>query len=229
MSEILKLRSHGPAAKIVRAQTVLPEFGAAARHRQQPPAASKTASTVPSPESAHVSTVEAVRRDEYQRGLIEGRRQAEVSLKASHEESLETERRRVDDLLKGMTDQLTNLSALSEQAVIKFAFGVAERIIRKEVVIDRQMVVDQIKDGIRRVVGVANVKVRIHPSDLAFVREQKNVIQASGDAIREIVVEGDENLEPGDCIIESEMGNIDARISTQLKQIENVLFEGKIG
>jgi flagellar biosynthesis/type III secretory pathway protein FliH len=81
---------------------------------------------------------------------------------------------------------------------------------------------------VRRVLGVERITIRVHPHDLAAVREQKSAIQANGDSIREIVVEADEGLEPGDSVLESDMGNIDARIATQLKQIENMLFEGRV-
>ena len=111
---------------------------------------------------------------------------------------------------------------------MKFSFGIAERIIRKEVSLDRSIVLAQIRESVRRVLGVERLTIRVHPEDLKTVREQKSVIQANGDSIREIVVEPDEGLEPGDCVLESDLGNIDARVATQLKQIENVLFESKV-
>ena len=141
---------------------------------------------------------------------------------------LQAEHQRIEKFLTGAAEQWSGLYAASEEATVRFAFGVAERIIRKELSQDPSIVVEQIKEGIRRVLGVESVKIRVHPEDLPLVREQKGAIQSSGDALREIVVEGDESLEQGDCIIESDMGNIDARISTQLKQIENVLFESKV-
>jgi flagellar assembly protein FliH len=168
-------------------------------------------------------------RREHWRGLMEGQRQAEELLRVEYEAKLDAERRRVDQLVARVGEEFAGLYCSSEQAVLKFGFGIAERIIRKEVSLDRQMVLEQIKEGVRRVMGVETIKIRVHPGDLALVRGQKSVIQANGDSIREIVVEPDEGLEPGDCILESEMGNIDARVATQLKQIENVLFESKVG
>jgi flagellar biosynthesis/type III secretory pathway protein FliH len=174
------------------------------------------------------ATSESVRREEFRRGIQEGKRLTEAALKAEYEERLEQERHRVDNVLAAFTEQLSSIQGAAEQAVIKFAFGIAEKIIRKEITEDRQIVVEQIKEGVRRVVGVENVRVRIHPEDLPLVRDQRPVIQGSGDAIREIVLDGDDSLERGDCIIESDMGNIDARVATQLRQIEMVLFEGRL-
>ena len=165
---------------------------------------------------------------EYQRGFAAGRRQAEDSYRTEAAEQLESERQRITQLVSASSQQLTDLFRLAEEATVKFAFGIAERVIRREVSLDRSIVVGQIKEAVRRVLGVETVKIRVHAQDLPLVKEQKSSIQAGGDAIREIIVEEDESLERGDCIIESEMGNIDARIATQLKQVENVLFESTI-
>ncbi len=166
--------------------------------------------------------------DEYQRGFADGFHQSEATHRREIETSIAKEALRVDDFLNKASEQLSILYGSSEQAVLRFALGVAERIIRREVNTDRNILLHHIRDGVQRILGVERVKIRVHPSDLPAVRNQRSEIQANGDAIREIVVEADEQLLPGDCILESDMGNVDARISTQLKQIENALFDSKV-
>jgi flagellar assembly protein FliH len=68
------------------------------------------------------------------------------------------------------------------------------------------------------------VKLRINPMDEELVREQRSALLVGSDFIREVMIEADENVERGGCVIESSAGNVDARISTQLKQIETVFL-----
>jgi flagellar biosynthesis/type III secretory pathway protein FliH len=56
------------------------------------------------------------------------------------------------------------------------------------------------------------------------LRDRRNDLLASGEGVREIMIETDDTVERGGCIIESASGNIDARIATQLAQIETALF-----
>jgi len=227
LSDILKLRSKQPRLKIARAVSALPDIRSMPPHVEAAPGNGDAAlrqETTAAPEGS----MEALLQREYQRGMVDGHRRAEDTMRSEMAGRLQAERDKIDQLLTSTAEQLSGLYRSSEEAIVKFAFGIAERVIRKEVSIDRTMVLGQINDGLRRVLGVESVKVHVHPSDLQLVRDQKTVMKASGDSIREMIVEGDESLEPGDCIIESDMGNIDARISTQLKQIENVLFESKI-
>ena len=165
---------------------------------------------------------------EYNKGLADGRGSMASQLESDYASRLLEERSRIDAIVNDIREQFSALYGSMEGAVVKFAFGVAERIIRREVSLDRSIVLGQINESVRRVLGVERLTIRVHPDDLTAVREQKGVIQANGDSIREIIVESDEGLEPGDCVLESDMGNIDARLSTQLKQIENMLFESKV-
>ena len=178
--------------------------------------------------SPGANDLELIRRAEYLRGVADGERKAAATIRSEQQSELAAEKNRVNALVEEVRDHLSTLYKESEEAVLKFAFGVAEKIIRREVGLDRGIVLGNIKESVRRVLGVERVTIRVHPGDLASVREKKSIIQANGDSIREIVVEADEGLNPGDCVLESEMGNIDARISTQLKQIENMLFESKV-
>ena len=172
--------------------------------------------------------IDALCRAEYSRGFTDGQRAISQKVQADFESSLLAERNKIDATVAALREQLTSLYGTMEGAVVKFAFGVAERIIRREVNLDRTLILGQLRESVRRVLGVERLTIRVHPDDLTLVRENKSVIQANGDAIREILVEGDDGLEPGDCVLESDMGSIDARVSTQLKQIENVLFESKV-
>ena len=232
MSDIVKLRSSHPQIRFVRAAVELPEIthpfsrpGQSADGRSD---SADVAESAERKEEREKEYLEAIRRAEYLRGLADGRSKIEDILLTDYAAKLLTEHTRIDVTVDEVREQLSVLYRSSEEAIVKFAFGIAERIIRREVSLDRSIVLSQIGESVRRVLGVERITIRVHPQDLAAVREQKSAIQANGDSIREIVVEADEGLEPGDSVLESDMGNIDARIATQLKQIENMLFEGRV-
>jgi flagellar assembly protein FliH len=84
------------------------------------------------------------------------------------------------------------------------------------------------REAIRRIVGVEIITVRVHPEDEALVRSHRSALLSSSDSVREIVIEGDESIERGGCILESATGNVDARIGSQLRQIETALFGAQL-
>ena len=171
--------------------------------------------------------LERLHRNEYERGFRDGKHQTEEQLKREFDSQRSADEQRVNRIVIQATEQIAALYRQSEEAVITFAFGVARRIISHEARLDGEIVMARIKEGVTRILGVEKIKIRVHPDDMATVRGQRDGIQSHSDALREIVVEADDHLERGDCIIESDLGTIDARLSTQLRQIESALFGGE--
>jgi flagellar assembly protein FliH len=162
--------------------------------------------------------------DAYDRGVEEGERRADAEFREALERLRIEEDQRISTLLVGMTDQMKVLQRTVEQDAYRFALAVAERIIKREVTLSDDIVILQIKEAMRRIVGVESIKLRVHPSDEAVVHEHRAAFLSSLGNVRDLVIETDEAMERGGCIIESASGNVDARISTQLRQIESSLF-----
>lgn len=162
--------------------------------------------------------------DEYNRGFEEGKKTAEETLRTEYEIRLRAERERISAMINGMTAQLAHMYERVEREAFHFSLAVAGRIIDREVKLDDQIVVRQVREAIRRVVGVESIKLRVHPLDEPVVRQERNAVLSSADSVRELIIEADEKVDQGGCIIESASGNVDARRSTQLKQIEAALF-----
>jgi hypothetical protein len=136
------------------------------------------------------------------------------------------ERQRVDQFLASLGEQLDRLERSFEEHVVKCALAIAERILKREIARDQEFVLTQVREALKRVVGVSRIQLRIHPSDEALVHHGRAGLIEASDSLREITIEVDETIEPGGCIIESESGSVDAQLSTQLKQIEEALLAG---
>ena len=132
----------------------------------------------------------------------------------------------LESLMANIRKEFSNLQQKSEEIVVRFSIAVAEQILRREVLLDNTIVLQQIKEGLRRVLGVDHIKIRVNPVDEAMVREQRAAIASGSDSLHDMIIEADEKVERGGCILESDSGNVDVRISTQMKKIETAMFEG---
>jgi len=170
---------------------------------------------------------------EYKRGFDDGCRSVEKRLREEFESHLSDERKKttlkvivqLESLMGNIRKEFFHLQQRSEEIVIRFTLAVAEQILRREVILDNTVVLQQIKEGLRRVLGVDNIKVRVNPVDEAMVREHRAAIASGSDSLRDMLIEPDEKVERGGCILESDSGNVDVRISTQMKKIEAALLE----
>jgi type III secretion protein L len=87
------------------------------------------------------------------------------------------------------------------------------------------------RELIRRVVGNAlsvvrdqkEVTLRVSPKEVETVKKSLNTITADFPAIGFIDVVGDQRLKPGGCILETEIGDVDASVGVQLEAIRRSL------
>lgn len=163
-------------------------------------------------------------REEFERGRVAGLTEAAAAIGERDEAERAAAVHRLDALLQAMAKETASFAADLEREAYRFAVAVAERIVKREITLDESVVMRQMREAIRRIVGVETITVRVHPDDEALVRSHRPALQSSSDSVREILIEGDESVERGGCILESATGNVDARIGSQLRQIETALF-----
>jgi flagellar assembly protein FliH len=228
LSEVVHIRRIPRSrVKLVRVRTshALPES-------QQIPAGEEFSPFYqPSPAEVHepVAVASAVDHGEgltraYTSGLEEGQRLAETEFRETLERLRAEEDTRITGILTSISTQLAALQKTLERDAYLFALAVAERIIKREITLSDDTVILQIKEALQRIVGVDSIKLRVHPSDEGIVRSHRTAFLSALENVRDLIIETDDGIERGGCIIESASGNVDARIATQLRQIESALF-----
>ena len=160
----------------------------------------------------------------YRSGYAAGVAETEQRLTEDFRLKTEEECQRIELLLTAIGEEHAQWKSRAEKNLIRFAVAVAERIIRSEVSAHPEIILRQIRESFRRIVGVDKVRLRVNPSDEPFVRGKRSEIVGESESVRELLIESDEKVEPGGCILESEMGNIDAQLLTQLQNIEDGLL-----
>jgi len=198
----------------------LPRLSAGDDERVRPPSAGSVAEQP----RVHPAADRDILAKEFARGLEMGKEQGREEGRREIQDRMEEAEKRFDGVGVALQDQLKRLSDRLERDAFHFALAVAGKIVKREVSLDDQVIVRQVQEAIRRVVGVESIKLRVNPADEAMARRHRSAFLASADSVREIVIETDEKIEQGGCILESSSGNVDARRSTQLKQIEAALF-----
>lgn len=110
--------------------------------------------------------------------------------------------------------------AEAEPQIIRMVMDIAEKVIGRQ--IEKGAIVDVVKNAISQAAG-RKIVVRIHPSDVPTIREREKDLFAALDQNQSVSVKEDEEIPPGGCIVETEMGTVDARLETQLNAIKKAL------
>ncbi|MBN2058470.1 MAG: hypothetical protein JW782_06725 [Candidatus Saganbacteria bacterium] len=145
----------------------------------------------------------------------EGREEGKGEASARIEEALETLNQAVKERKEMIKD--------SEQEILRLAIKVAEQIIRSEVSLHRDVCLNIVAEAIARVSDREQIIVRVNRDDSEYLKRYKDRLTGMLDGVKSFSIIEDANVEAGGCVIETNLGFIDAKISTKLKSIEEAL------
>ncbi|NQU16926.1 MAG: hypothetical protein HQ564_02575 [Candidatus Saganbacteria bacterium] len=154
----------------------------------------------------------SVRAAAKKQGLEEGREEGRAESQEKIKEALETVNQAVKARKKILKD--------SEAEILRLALKAAEQIIRSEVSLHRDVCLNIVSEAINRVSDREQVIVRVNHEDAEYIKKHKDRLSGIVDGIRSFSILEDNQIEPGGCIIETNLGYIDARISTKIESIE---------
>lgn len=161
-------------------------------------------------EQAHLEA-EKIRSEAREAGHQAGREEAAANL----EEALKTLNDAVKERKKIIKD--------AEGEILRLALKIAEQIIHSEVSLHRDVSLNIVSEAIGRVSDREQIIVKVNRDDAEYLKRYKDRLASMLDGVKSFSIIEDANIEPGGCIIETNLGFIDSRISTKLKSIEEAL------
>jgi flagellar assembly protein FliH len=160
----------------------------------------------------------------YQKGLAEGNRQG---LKDGEQNGFERASRKVEPLITAIQQAVIKLTAIREETyqqieteVVELALAIARKIICREVSTDKETVVCVAKEALAKVDDPGKIKIKMNPADLQFINETKYQLSNLIADVNNVTIEAEESIQSGGCVIETDLGEIDARIEKQLQAVE---------
>lgn len=156
-------------------------------------------------------------QEAYARGRQEGQ--------ALAEQRLESVTQALTQALEESCRLRESLAQTSTRDMLRLVMAVSEQVIRKTVEIDPQVVLGIIESALQASVRADSFRIRVCPEDLELVTQQKPLFLASLSGLKNLSVETDPGITPGGCRVDSELGDVDATIETQLDAIRQALGE----
>lgn len=131
--------------------------------------------------------------------------------------------RQVSDLRGQLSRTLNELQGLKseleskvEREMVELAIEISKKIVQREVTVDREVALTLARVALTRLHSRTTTVIRLHPDDYAHATTNRDKLESDGTV--EFVE--DRSVGPGGCVIQTDMGEVDARISQQFREIE---------
>ncbi len=127
---------------------------------------------------------------------------------------------RLGTIVSTAVDIRDDIIKSSEKLMTDMILMISRKVIKDEIVERREVVINNIKEAIQRVKDRDRIDIRVNFADLDMTTAHKDELIKMMDSLKKVNIYEDNRVDRGGCIIETDVGAIDARISTQLDAVE---------
>ena len=132
---------------------------------------------------------------------------------------------RLHVILDKTLDRRQSILDETEQQIVELVLLISRKVVKVISESQRSVVMQNILQALRRVKGRGEVTIRVNLADLKLTSEHTKEFMQAVESVKNITVAEDSSVEKGGCIIETDFGAIDARISSQLNELEQKILE----
>ena len=167
--------------------------------------------------AAHPGQSQAADLQAEQKGYAKGLAEGEARGRAAFEKNLSDLRASVAETVRQFAEQRENYFQSVESEVVQLALSIARKILHREAQIDPLLLTGIVRVALDSLNEDTQVRLRSNPQEVPFWRDYFD--QATQIARRPEMI-GDASLEPGCCVLETELGSTRISMETQIKEIE---------
>ena len=165
-----------------------------------------------------VKAVQSGHDEGFKEGHAEGLKAAKKELSDSIKNANKKAEKTINDAKAATADYFIR----AEQDIANVVMLAIEKILPQHFLDVPQVVLPVVREAIKNVRDQKEVKVHVCPDSYDMVlmaRAEFQGMLTDGTAILEVI--SDESLQPGDCVIETPNGGVDARLLTQIELMKN--------
>ncbi len=161
------------------------------------------------------------RKEGMEKGRLEGVENGREDGKKTYSEII----KKWNDLLTDMLMERKRLLEEFRPLLVELVGEALYQCLKKEAKRHSQVVIEMVREVLKKAQDRVMLKLHLNPEDVEEIEGQKEKLQLSVGA-GEIEIVPDARIERGGCVLETEAGSVDGRLSTVVGQVKNSLGEG---
>lgn len=163
-----------------------------------------------------------IEQEAYQRGYKEGSARGREEAARQVRDEAESLLRMLQSLIEDLGTIRERIVSQAEDDLLKLSLAVTEKIVRRKAAAGEVNLQDILTECLRRAQGAEEIRILVHPQDLEAA--QKAAAGIGFDLQGEITVEASPAVSRGGCLLESDLGRIDARLETRFLEVSRELL-----
>lgn len=132
---------------------------------------------------------------------------------------------RLHSVLSKAIERRNRIIDETETQLINLVLLIAQKVVKVISENQKNVVINNVVQALRKLKSRGDVAIRVNLADLELTTDNVKEFMRMVENVNSITVLEDSTVERGGCIIETDFGEIDARISSQMQEIEGKILE----
>ena len=126
------------------------------------------------------------------------------------------------EMLQRVKELRAQLFSDNEKEIIKLVFEISKKVIGREFSENDKAIMNVIRLALTDAVG-DKISVRLNPKDYETIKKNEKELTSTVESGTTLVFRDDDEVQLGGCIVDTDIGTIDAQLETQLNAIKKAL------
>jgi len=132
---------------------------------------------------------------------------------------------RTQTVLQRAQDKRAEILEETEQEIITLVLLIARKVVKAITESQRSVIVSNVIEALKKVRVRGTITIRVNVADMELATEHTKDFINLVEGVKSIQLLEDSTVDEGGCIIETDFGEIDARIASQLAELEAKILE----
>lgn len=160
-------------------------------------------------------------KQKYEEGFSEGYNKAKSELEEQFANEISGLTEQFQGVLNEIDIQLQGYDKIFEPLVLETAIEIAKKIIKKNIS-EESIIESTLREALRKIIGANQLVIKVCQNDYDIINNYTS-LPAEIENFNKIRFEIDDAIELGGCLVETDLGNIDARIITQIEELVSTI------
>ena len=131
----------------------------------------------------------------------------------------------LEDLITQIQQLKTQVIREQEKEILKLCLQIAEKVIHTEVKQNPKVILANLKEGIKSIKQQKIKAIKLNPEDLEIIQKLQTEDPEFIPSLKKIPLEPEPSLPRGGCLINTELGYVEASIESQFQELKKELEE----
>ena len=167
------------------------------------------------------AAMETEKKEAYNAGLASGREEGYQTGKEEVSRLID----RLHAMHEGIIEKRLEILNETEQQIVDLVLLMTRKVVKVVSENNKTVIAANVVQALKKLRGKCDVTLRVNLKDETFATEHVKDFIAAVENVQSLKVVEDSSVDAGGCIVETDFGEIDARIVSQLDELEQKVLE----